>query len=214
MGLRNWYEAHVVPRLIRCVCGSEVIMKRRAQVVPLASGRVFEIGCGGGLNQRFYDPAQVTAFAGIDPGAKLLDYARAEATRKGWPESIGADIREGVGEDIPFAASSFDTAVCTFTLCSVADPARVLAELRRILVPGGRLLFLEHGRSPDAGVAKWQDRIEPLWKPLVGGCHLTRPIGGSIAQAGFDVAPLGAGYAPKMPRFAAWMEWGVATAPG
>jgi SAM-dependent methyltransferase len=209
MGLRNWYDAQVVPRVICCACGSEVIMERRAKVVPLASGRVFEIGCGGGLNQRFYDPAQVTAFAGIDPGAKLLDYARAEAARKGWQ----TDIRQGVGEDIPFASGSFDTAVCTFTLCSVADPAGVLAELRRVLVPGGRLLFLEHGRSPDAGVTKWQDRIEPLWKVLAGGCHLTRPIGGSIAQAGFAIEPIGEGYAPKMPRIAAWMEWGVATVP-
>jgi ubiquinone/menaquinone biosynthesis C-methylase UbiE len=184
-------------------------MDRRAEVVPLASGRVFELGCGGGLNQRYYDPARVATFAGIDPGAKLLDYARDEAKLKGWR----TDIREGVGEDIPFASESFDTAVCTFTLCSVADPALVLAELRRVLAPGGRLLFLEHGRSPDTGVALWQDRIEPLWKPLAGGCHLTRPISGSIAQAGFDVSPIGAQYAPKMPRFAAWMEWGVATAP-
>ena len=214
MGLQRWYDAHVVPRVIRKLCGSPVIMDRRAQVVPLASGRVFEIGCGGGLNQRFYDPARVTAFAGIDPGARLLEYARDEARRKGWPGSSGADIREGVGEDIPFASGSFDTAVCTFTLCSVADPAGVLSELRRILVPGGRLLFLEHGRSPDAGVARWQDRIEPLWKPLAGGCHLTRPIMSAITQAGFDVAPIGARYAPKMPKFAAWMEWGVATAPG
>ena len=206
MGFATWYDAHVVPRLIRCACGSPEIMERRAEVVPLASGRVFEIGCGGGLNQRFYDRALVTAFAGIDPGAKLLDYARDEAARKGWQ----TDIREGVGEDIPFADASFDTAVCTFTLCSVADSPRVLAELRRILVPGGRLLFLEHGRAPDAGVAKWQDRIEPLWKRIAGGCHLTRPIGGAIAPAGFDVTPIGASYAPKMPKIAAWMEWGVA----
>ena len=210
MGLRSWYDAHVVPRMIRSLCGSQVIMDRRAEVVPLAAGRVFEIGCGGGLNQRFYDPARVTAFAGIDPGPKLLDYARAEASRNGWQ----ADIRAGVGEDIPFADASFDTAVCTFTLCSVSDPARVLSELRRILVRGGRLLFLEHGRSPDAGVAKWQERIEPLWKPIAGGCHLTRPIGAAIAQAGFKIDPIGASYAPAMPRIAAWMEWGVATAPG
>lgn len=207
MGLGSWYEAHVVPRLIRCACGSPVIMGRRAEVVPLAAGRVFEIGCGGGLNQRFYDAGKVTAFAGIDPGAKLLDFAREEVARKGWP----ADLRESVGEAIPFADASFNCAVCTFTLCSVADPARVLAELWRVLVPGGRLLFLEHGAAPDAGVARWQRRIEPLWKRIAGGCHLTRPIGSAIAEAGFSVAPLGARYVEKTPRWAGWMEWGVAT---
>lgn len=207
MGFANWWNAHAVPRLIRCACAGPVIMERRAEVVPLASGDVLEIGCGGGLNQRFYDTAQVRSFAGVDPGAKLLDYAREQAARKGW----AADIREGVGEEIPFASESFDTAVCTFTLCSVDDPARVLAELRRVLRPGGRLLFLEHGAAPDASVARWQRRIEPLWVPTMGGCHLTRPVTQSVEAAGFAVTPIGARYAPRVPRFAGWMEWGVAT---
>ena len=209
MSFATWYDERVVPRLIRCACSSPAIMKLREAVVPLASGAVFEIGCGGGLNQSFYDPAKVTSFAGMDPSEKGLEFAREAAAKRGW----SAEIRQGFGEDIPFPSASFDCVVCTFTLCSVGDPAQTLRELHRILKPGGRLLYAEHGRAPDAGVAKWQDRIEPLWKRVAGGCHLTRPIGAAIATGGFDVAALGARYAPKTPRFAGWVEWGEARKP-
>lgn len=206
MGMRAWYDRHIMPRLITVACGQEGIEKRRKQVVPLATGRVFELGCGGGLNQALYDPAQITSFSGIDPHEKLLDGARARAREKGWQ----ADIRQGVGEDIPFASGSFDTVVCTYTLCSVDDPGAALAEMWRILAPGGKLLFLEHGRAPDAGVARWQERVEPVWKPLAGGCHLTRRIGASLRGAGFAVEPLGQAYLEKTPKVLGWMEWGVA----
>lgn len=206
MGIRQWYEDTILPRMIRCACSADAIMELRAGVVPKARGRVFELGCGGGINQQFYDADAVTAFAGLDPSGKLLDYARAEAERKGWQ----ADIREGVGEAIPFADDSFDTVVCTYTLCSVGDSAQVLREMRRILKPGGRLLFLEHGQAPDPGVQRWQRRLEPLWVPLMGGCHLTRPVIASVRQAGFAVEDSGQRYMPKMPRWASWMEWGSA----
>ena len=205
MGLAEWWDRHGVPRVVKLACGAPAIMKLRSKVVPLASGDVFEIGCGGGINQPFYDRSVVSSYAGIDPGAKLLDYARAEAAKKGWQ----ADIREGVGEAIPFPGESFDTVVCTYTMCSVEDQAQVVREMRRILRPGGQLLFLEHGRAPDASVAGWQDRIEPWWKPVAGGCHLTRPITPAVEQGGFAVEPLGSRYAPKTPRPVGWMEWGV-----
>ena len=204
--MMGWYDEHVVPRLIKCACSSPAIMQLRQQVVPLASGAVFELGCGGGINQQFYDSARVTSYAGMDPSAKGREFARGAAQSAGRV----ADIRAGVGEAIPYGDDSFDCVVCTFTLCSVDDPAQVLRELRRVLKPGGRLLYAEHGRAPDPGVAKWQDRIEPVWKRLAGGCHLTRPVGSAIATGGFDVAALGARYAPKTPRFAGWMEWGEA----
>lgn len=206
MGRTGWWDRHVVPRLIGCACAAPAIMELRAQVVPLAHGDVFELGCGGGLNQQFYDPRRLASLSGIDPSPALLAAARARAEAAGHR----CTLRDGVGEAIPFPASAFDTAVCTYTLCSVDDPAQVLRELYRVIRPGGRLLFLEHGRAPDAAVQRWQRRIEPLWKPLLGGCHLTRPVSGAVAAAGFAVEPLGARYLPGMPRFAAWMEWGVA----
>lgn len=206
MGLGGWYEENVVPRFIQCACSAPGIMKLREQVVPLASGAVFEIGCGGGINQQFYDRAKVTSFSGMDPSAKGLEYARAAAAEKGWD----ADIRHGFGEAIPFDDASFDSVVCTFTLCSVNDQAQTLRELHRILKPGGKLLYAEHGRAPDAGVRRWQNWIEPVWKRLAGGCHLTRPVNGAVDKAGFAVHALGQRYTPKVPRWAGWMEWGEA----
>jgi len=210
MGIRSWYEETILPKMITAACGQEEIAQLRAKVVPLAEGRVFELGCGGGLNQIHYDRERVTAFAGIDPSAALLEGARARAKEQGWD----ADIRQGKGEDIPFADSAFDTVVCTYTLCSVGDHARVMAEMRRVLKPGGRLLFLEHGKAPDRGPAKWQRRIEPVWKRAMGNCHLTREIGSALRGAGFEVEPLGQEYFPKMPRWAGWMEWGTARRAG
>ncbi|MEY4238894.1 MAG: hypothetical protein RL339_1495 [Pseudomonadota bacterium] len=210
MGFTNWYDEHVVPRLIRCACSGPAIMKLREQVVPLAAGAVFELGCGGGLNQRFYDPGRISSYAGVDPSAKGLEFARAEAERKGWAH----DIRAGAGEAIPFGDASFDSVVCTFTLCSVQDPVQTLKEMRRVLKPGGQLLFAEHGAAPDQSVAQWQTRIEPVWKRIAGGCHLTRAVGSAIERSGFALDPLGAQYAPKVPRFAGWMEWGVGVKAG
>lgn len=210
MGLGKWYDEHVVPRFIQCACSSPAIMKLRQKVVPLASGKVFEIGCGGGINQQFYDPTRVSSFSGMDPSAKGLEFTQEAVARKGWQ----ADVRQGFGEAIPFDDESFDCVVCTFTLCSVESQAQTVKELRRILKPGGRLLYAEHGRAPDPSVQKWQGRIEPVWKKLAGGCHLTRPIGAPIADAGFQLNVLGQQYAPKTPRFAGWMEWGEAVKTG
>lgn len=206
MGLKNWYEANVMPRLITCACSQGQVMKRRAAVVPRARGDVFELGCGGGINHEFYDRAAITTYAGIDPHEGLLDATRAAAQAKGW----AADLRRGKGEAIPFGDASFDCVVCTFTLCSVDDPQKVMHEMRRILRPGGAVLFLEHGAAPDTDVRAWQSRIEPVWKRLAGGCHLTRPIAEALGHCGFTIETLGRGYTPKTPRFAGWMEWGVA----
>ena len=206
MGLAGWYEDKIVPRFLKCACASPAIMKLREKVVPLASGAVFEIGCGGGINQQLYDPARIRSYAGLDPSEKGLEFAREAAARRGWK----ADIRQGFGEAIPFPDNSFDTVVCTFTLCSVGSQAETIAELRRVLKPGGRLLYAEHGAAPDANVRKWQDRIEPVWKRLAGGCHLTRPVTSAIAAGGFDTHEAGERYAPKTPRWVGWMEWGEA----
>ncbi|MFZ1741567.1 MAG: class I SAM-dependent methyltransferase [Pontixanthobacter sp.] len=210
MGLQSWWDEHGVPRVIKVACGAPQIMKLRSLLVPKAKGDVFELGCGGGINQQFYNAAAIDSYCGIDPGGKLLQYAKAEAEKKGW----AADIRDGIGEAIPFEDDSFDTVVCTFTMCSVQDQAQVVREMRRILKPDGELLFLEHGRAPDASVAKWQDWIEPYWKPVAGGCHLTRPIASAVREGGFDVALMGERYVPKTPRPVGWVEWGVATKSG
>jgi ubiquinone/menaquinone biosynthesis C-methylase UbiE len=210
MGLAHWWDEAVVPRLVKTAASAGPIMKLRSQTVPLARGKVLELGCGGGLNQQFLQADLITSYSGLDPSAKGLDYTRTAAAAKGWD----VDIRQGFGEAMPFDDESFDTVVCTLTLCSVDDHAQTIAEIRRVLKPGGTYIFLEHGRAPDAGVAATQRRIEPVWKRLLGGCHLTRPVTPAIAKAGFAVAPLGTEYMKKMPRFAGYMEWGTAIRQG
>lgn len=206
MGLRNWYEETILPKIVTAACGQEEVSLLRQQIVPLAQGNVFELGCGGGLNQQFYDTSKISGFAGIDPNHALLDGARERAKANGWD----AEIKYGKGEAIPFGDGSFDTVVCTYTLCSVDDQAQVMAEMRRILKPRGRLLFLEHGKAPDLGLQKWQRRIEPVWKRVMGNCHLTREVGGALRGAGFEVEPIGQEYFEGMPKWAGWMEWGTA----
>lgn len=203
----GFWDRHVVPRLIGCACSQKPIMKRRAKVVPLAQGKVLELGAGGGINFQLYDPARVSTVQGVDPSPGLLKRAREAAHAEG----IEFDIAEGVAENLPFDDDSFDTVLATFTLCSVQDQMQSLAEARRVLRPGGKMLFLEHGAAPDAKAAKWQRRIEPVWKPIAGGCHLTRPITSAIAQAGFRIVAQDQGYMPKTPRAFGWTEWGEAT---
>ncbi|WP_082657795.1 MULTISPECIES: class I SAM-dependent methyltransferase [unclassified Sphingopyxis] len=204
--MNSWWERHGVPRVIKCACSQGQIMKARSKVVPHAQGDVLELGCGGGINMEFYEPARVTSFTGLDPSPELLAMSRAAASARG----MDADIQGGIGEAMPFESGRFDTVVTTFTLCSVADQAAVLGEIRRVLKPGGTALFLEHGGAPDAGVAKWQRRIEPVWKRIGGNCHLTRPISQAYEKAGFSVDRQGAAYMPKTPRPFGWVEYGAA----
>ncbi|KPL67496.1 phospholipid methyltransferase [Erythrobacter sp. SG61-1L] len=210
MGLRHWYEETILPKIIKCACNDERIEELRAHVVPLAQGSVFELGCGGGLNQKLYDPKRVTAFAAIDPSPAMLDGALKAAQEKGWP----ADIRQGRGEAIPFENETFDTVVCTYTMCSVDNQELVLKEMRRILKPGGKLLFLEHGRAPEVKVYRHQRMIEPVWKRMMGNCHLTREVAGAVSRGGFEVQDMSNTYMDKMPRWAGFMEWGVAVKAG
>ncbi|HYG28547.1 MAG TPA: class I SAM-dependent methyltransferase [Caulobacteraceae bacterium] len=204
--MASLYDRYIMPALIGCACSTRPVMKQRAKVVPLAEGRVLELGIGGGLNLRFYDPAKVERVFGVDPSPEL----RRRAAAADRPEGLTVEVRDGTAECLPFEDASFDSVVCTYTLCSVQNPAAALKEARRVLKPDGRLLFCEHGRAPDPGVAKWQRRIEPVWKTLAGGCHLTRPVGDAIERAGFWFDKFDSMYLPGAPRFAGWNEWGQA----
>ncbi|WP_309606578.1 class I SAM-dependent methyltransferase [Phenylobacterium sp.] len=205
--MASFYDRFILPRLLTCACSSSPMMRQRAKIVPQASGQVLELGIGMGLNLSFYDPDKVSGVVGVDPAADL----RAAAMAAPRDPRLAVTIEEGTAEVLPFADASFDSVVCTFTLCSVHTPAAALAEARRVLKPAGRLLFCEHGLAPDAGVATWQRRIEPIWKRIAGGCHLTRPVASAIAAAGFRLDRVESMYVPKTPRIAAWNEWGVAT---
>jgi len=196
----------MMPRLINFACKQPPIMKERAQLVPKASGDVLELGCGGGANLNYYDRNAVRSLSGLDPSPELLDYTRDALQKNG----LEMDIKGGFGEDMPFKDDSFDTVLCTFTLCTVTDNKQVLSEMRRVLKPEGKILYLEHGRSPDKGPQKWQKRIEPVWKRLAGGCHLTRPVSETISGEGFGLHENGGQYMEKSPRWLGWTEWGEA----
>lgn len=204
--MNGWWDRHVVPRLIGCACRQPAVMHDRAKVVPAASGDVLELGCGGAANLQFYDWYKVRSLSGIDPSPELLDAAQAELAQSG----RSANFVPGVAEALPFASDSFDTVVTTFTLCSVQNTVAALSEARRVLKPGGRLLFLEHGFAPDLGPAKWQERMEPLWKHIAGGCHLTRPVTSAISASGFVTDKPQGHYMKRTPRWLGWVEWGEA----
>jgi len=203
--MSNWWDRHVMPRLIGCACTQTAVMHDRAKVVPHASGDVLELGCGA-PNLDYYDWSNVHSLSGVDPSVELLASATRALERKG----LTANFMPGVAEALPFVDASFDTVVTTFTLCSVQDPRLALSEAKRVLRPNGRLLFVEHGRAPDPSAAAWQKRIEPVWKRIAGGCHLTRPVTQAISDAGFVCHALQGHYMKRTPKWLGWVEWGEA----
>lgn len=188
----GFYDRHILPHLIECACGMGDVMKARSQIVPRARGRVLEIGIGTGLNLSFYDASRVEHICGVDPAAQMHPMAQ----RRAQAISIPVETLPLVIEQIGAETASFDTVVTTFTLCTIPDPVPALQEMRRVLKPGGELLFCEHGTAPDAGPRRWQERLTPLWRPIAGGCHLNRDIPALVAAGGFRVAELQARYLP------------------
>ena len=202
MGL---YDRYLLPHLIDFACGMGAVMKARSQLVPLAHGRVLEIGIGSGLNLAFYDAAKVSVIIGVDPSADMQKLARQRAAAISIPvEMIALELGQIQADD-----ASFDSIVCTFTLCTIPDAGAALQEMRRVLKPGGKLLFSEHGLAPDLPVVRWQHRLTPLWKPFSGGCHLNRDIPALIRAGGFSIGQLDSSYL-KGPRPMTWVFRGWA----
>jgi len=185
----SFYQDHILPHLIDLTMRQNNLLAYRQRLIPSAEGRVLEIGVGSGLNLPLYTD-KVEQVVGIDPSAKLLSMTGRAKQRAVVP----VELREGSAETIPLEAKSIDTVVMTWTLCSIPDSGRALGEVRRVLKPNGRLLFVEHGRAPDANVCRWQDRLTPLWKRIGGGCHLNREVGKLIANAGFKIEHMENGY--------------------
>jgi ubiquinone/menaquinone biosynthesis C-methylase UbiE len=188
MGL---YSKFVLPRLIDLAMRDKVASARRAQLVPGASGVVLEIGAGSGLNFPFYSSA-VKRLCAVDPSPELLSMARKKIGRLAFP----VELRCERAERLSFDPASVDTIMMTWTLCSIPDPASALREMRRVLKPHGRMIFIEHGLASEASVRAWQNRLDPIWGKLVGGCHLNRKIDDLLVTAGFNIAELRTAYLP------------------
>ena len=177
----SFWSERILPHLIEKAGRSHAILEARRRWIPRAHGEVLEIGVGSGLNLGLYDPARVRSVTAIDPSAPLLARAAARARETTVPVALVG----GSAEAMPFADASFDSAVMTYTLCSIAEPQRALAELRRVLRPGGELIFIEHGLARDDSTRRWQRRLTPMWKRVSGGCHLDRDTGALLREAGF-----------------------------
>jgi SAM-dependent methyltransferase len=200
----SFYRERIVPLLLQLAMRNRQLVPYRRRVIAGAEGRVLEIGIGSGLNLPLYGD-QATSVIGLDPSPKLLAMARALPHRAALP----VDLREGTAEAIPLDSGSVDTVVTTWSLCTIPDAMRALDEVRRVLKPDGRLLFVEHGLAPEAGVRRWQNRLTPAWKAISGGCHLNRRIDSLITDAGFRIEALSTGYA-KGPRPMTFMYEGSA----
>lgn len=199
------YERWILPYLLDGACGIRAIRRQRQKIVPLAQGRVLEIGIGTGLNLEHYQHHRVHSLHGLDPSVSMHRLARKRMREAG----LDVTLVPLSAESIPEPDHSFDTVVCTYTLCTIPDPIAALLEMRRVLKPDGRLLFCEHGHAPDHGIATWQRRLNPVWKPIAGGCHLDRRIPELLEQGAFRVEALDQMYLPG-PRVLTYNYWGVA----
>jgi SAM-dependent methyltransferase len=202
----GFYLDRIVPRLTHLCCGSGRIAEQRELIVPEADGVVVEVGFGTGHNLGFYRKDRVRQVIGVEPHAGMLQMADENLAHSPVP----VDVHQGVAEDLPLEDKSADTAVLTFTLCSVEDPGQALSELRRVLKPSGKLLLLEHGRSDDPGVARWQDRFDPVWSICAAGCHLNRPTRAMVEDAGFSIEQLETFYLRGAPKTVGFHSRGVA----
>ena len=202
----GFYDDKILPHAIDFACSSPPIMKLREKVVPMAEGEILEIGMGSGVNIPLYDSDKVDLVWGLEPSKGMREKARKQV------DAAPFEIRwlDLPGEEIPLADESVDTVLLTYTLCTIPDWMQALRQMRRVLKPGGKLLFCEHGRAPDRRVENWQNRLTPVWKRLAGGCHLNRPIAELIQEAGFVIESLENVYAKKTPKFAGYMYYGWA----
>lgn len=200
------YDKHILPKLVHFACSMQPAMRQRQKIVPLAKGRVLEVGLGSGLNLPYYNASKVSKVWGLDPSPEMIQMAETRA------RSVNFDVEfiDLPGEDIPLETNSVDTVVVTYTLCTIVDADRAIQEMLRVLRPDGELVFCEHGIAPDASVRRLQKCINPLWKRIGGGCHLNREIPKLIEQNGFRIKEMEAMYIPGW-RPASYNYWGTAT---
>ena len=201
----GFYAKYVWAPILDLAMRDEATTAQRRKVVPGARGRVLEVGFGSGLNFPYYDPASVETITGLEPCAELQEKARKRAVAA----SLSVELVTGSAEDMPFDRATFDTVLVTWALCSIPDPRAALREMRRVLKPEGTLLFAEHGLASDERVARWQHRLNPVWRTVSGGCNFDRPIDGLVREASFTIERLNTAYLPG-PKVLTYNYWGRA----
>ena len=202
----GFYDTHILPHLLDWAMDTKPIRYQRRKVVPLAEGKVLEIGIGAGHNLPFYDAGKVTKVWGLEPSPEMRMRALKAAART----DLDVELIDFDAEEIPLDDRSVDTVLVTYTLCTIPDAIKALYGMGRVLKPGGKLIFCEHGEAPDASVRKWQHRLTPVWKKIGGGCYPGRPIPAMLREGGFAIDRLDTMYLPGTPRFAGFNYWGIA----
>lgn len=205
----RFYEERILPHLVNKACATRQVRQLRSQIVPHARGRVLEVGMGSGLNLEFYNREQVDMVYGLEPSEGM----RRKAIPNIGKSPVAVEWLSLPGEQIPLPDESIDTVLLTFTLCTIPDWRKALEQMKRVLKPGGELLFLEHGEAPHEGTRKWQHRITPAWKKFAGGCHLNRHIADLITHCGFEIQELENLYMPNAPKIAGYLYKGRAIKP-
>ena len=206
MGL---YDNYILPYLVNCACSPKPIRKQREKVVPLAEGDVLEIGIGSGLNLPYYDKRKVRRIFGLEPSKGMRRKAQPRVDEAG----LDVEFIDLPGEQIPLEDDSVDTVLVTYSLCTIPDAVTALEGMRRVLKPGGRLIYCEHGTAPDESVRRWQERIDPVWSRFAGGCHINRDIPAIVEAGGFEITSDKRRYIPG-PRVVSYNFWGTAVARG
>jgi ubiquinone/menaquinone biosynthesis C-methylase UbiE len=202
----SWYEDKILPRFIDLACSSKPTRKQREKIVPRASGDVLEIGIGSGLNLPHYDREKVRHIWGLEPSQGMRRIVAEPIAASG----LDVELIDLPGEEIPLDDDSVDTVLVTYTLCTIPDVVSAMAGMRRVLKPTGQLLFCEHGKAPDANVVKWQERMNPAWKKIAGGCNMNRDIPEIITSAGFEIVEDNRMYIPGI-KSLSYNYWGAAT---
>ena len=201
----SFYEDKVLPRLINVACGSKPAYKQREKIVPRARGDVLEIGFGSGLNLPHYDRNAVRHIFALEPAAGMRKIAVQPIADSG----LDVELIDLPGEEIPLDDNSVDTVLVTYTLCTIAEVASALDGMRRVLKPGGKLLYCEHGKAPDASVGRWQNRLNPGWRKFAGGCNMNRDIPQILTSAGFNIEDDNRMYVPGI-KALSYNYWGAA----
>ena len=202
----SFYEKYILPRFLNCACASEPITYQRKKVVPLAEGKILEVGIGSGLNLPFYDKSKIEEIWGIDPSEELNAMAKKVAIE----ECVNVNFITSSAEDIPFPSDYFDTVLITYTMCTIPSVLQANKEIRRVLKHNGKMIFCEHGVSPDENIKKWQKRLNSIWGKIAGGCNINRNIPMLIKSSGFKIVEMDEMYLPKTPRIAGYNYWGYA----
>lgn len=200
------YEDYLLPHVINLACSSKPVLRQRNKVVPFAEGRVLEVGFGSGLNLPFYNSDNVEFIWGLEPSEGM----RKKALKNIAESTIDIKWLDLPGEEIPLDNNSVDTILLTYTLCTIPDWESALTQMKRVLKPGGKLLFCEHGEAPDESIKRWQQRVNPYWKRVAGGCNLNRPIPTCLEQMGFTIREMETRYLPSTPKIAGFNYWGYA----